>query len=420
MNNITSPEQVIDGALKKACLVVFIVSSPAFFISLYRNIYLDFLPLHVMIISTIWIGFFFLSSKFVTSPPFRFYSLAVAFLILFFVTGYRNQSLIMADMWLIIIGGLLALRQSQWAILSLAVAATAGLYLIIDEQFLFPGMSFELHVGLHTSALLISFVLYSAIRNIVSNFQSLYEIQVGANNSLVEKNKRSYLLVQEAEENKEDEKRKLRNAAYNLYSQVSTLQNIIKFAEETSDRKILKDTRARMEDIKIDLLEFSKSGKYISSEATKLTFPDLVHIIENHIRPYSKVSSDTLDLSVSSTEVDTVEFAFPIHLLKLLSHHLIQHCIEDYQAKELKFDLQKGIKARNMQEIKLSLYIYSTNDLSEFDFSKLNREMESKSTLSRESNHISFIKTLLRSMSGSLEASSMGKAARYELSFWID
>ena len=58
MNNITSPEQVIDGALKKACLVVFIVSSPAFFISLYRNIYLDFLPLHVMIISTIWIGFF--------------------------------------------------------------------------------------------------------------------------------------------------------------------------------------------------------------------------------------------------------------------------------------------------------------------------------------------------------------------------
>ena len=81
----------------------------------------------------------------------------------------------MADMWLIITCGLLALRQSQWAILSLAVAATAGLYLIIDEQFLFPGMSFELHVALHTSALLLSLVLYSAIRNIVSNFQSLYE-----------------------------------------------------------------------------------------------------------------------------------------------------------------------------------------------------------------------------------------------------
>jgi hypothetical protein len=99
---------------------------------------------------------------------------------------------------------------------------------------------------------------------------------------------------------------------------------------------------------------------------------------------------------------------------------LIQHCRENHQASELKFDIQKGIKARNMQQVKLNIFVYSNVDLSEADFSKLNREMESKSYLNSINNHASFIKILLRSMSGSLKASSMGNAARYDMSFWVD
>ena len=70
-------------------------------------------------------------------------------------------------------------------------------------------------------------MLFSATRNVVLNFQELYETQVGANTNLIEKNKRSYLLAQEAEEDKEEEKHRLRTAAYSLYSQIFTLQNII-------------------------------------------------------------------------------------------------------------------------------------------------------------------------------------------------
>ena len=61
-------------------------------------------------------------------------------------------------------------------------------------------------------------MLFSATRNVVLNFQELYETQVGANTNLIEKNKRSYLLAQEAEEDKEEEKRDLgqRLTAYTL------------------------------------------------------------------------------------------------------------------------------------------------------------------------------------------------------------
>ena len=196
MNAAISPELTIDSALKKASLLVFLLASPAYFIGVYRNLFIDFLPVHVAVLSIVWIGFYFLSSRIITSSTFRFYSLLIAFLILFFVTGFRNQSIIIADFWLVIICGLLALRQSLWIVFLVAIASTAGLYLIVDEQFIFPGLSLTLHVTIHSFALLIGFVLFSAIRNVVLNFQVLYETQVGANTNLIEKNKRSYFLAQ--------------------------------------------------------------------------------------------------------------------------------------------------------------------------------------------------------------------------------
>ena len=99
---------------------------------------------------------------------------------------------------------------------------------------------------------------------------------------------------------------------------------------------------------------------------------------------------------------------------------MIQHCRENHQAKELKFNIQKGAKARSMQQIKLSVFVYSIEDLSETDFSNLNREMASKSHLNIGDNHIRFIKILLQGMSGSLKASSMGNTTRYDMSFWVD
>ena len=73
-----------------------------------------------------------------------------------------------------------------------------------------------------------------------------------------------------------------------------------------------------------------------------------------------------------------------------------------------------------MQQITLSVFVYSIEDLHETGFSKLNREMASKSHLNIGDNHLRFIKILLQGMRGSLEASSMGNTARYDMSFWVD
>ena len=339
---------------------------------------------------------------------------------IFILSGVRNESFLNVDIWLIFAGCILAFRVSYlWLAITLTVAVSILLFLLqnsniyLEEPYFVP-------MTLHIASLSVSFVIFTLIKNVILNYQKLYEDQAESNVGLIEKSKRSHLLAQESEEDKEEEKQRLRTAAYSLYSQISTLQNIIKFAEDNNDQKSLQDGRERIKDIQDDLLEFSKSGKYIKSQTSKLTISDLAYVLESHVKPYAKVSSGDFSCSITSEDKSLDDFEIPIHYIKLIAHHLIQHCRENHQAKELKFDIQKGVKARSMQQIKLSVFVYSIEDLSETDFSKLNREMASKSHLNIGDNHMRFIKILLQGMSGSLKASSMGNTARYDMSFWVD
>ena len=415
-----SHQQTVDDAIRKACRVLAIIGLPILLVSTYRNLYVDFLPLHSTVMTIIYLSFIALSFDFIKNSNIRLYALAGAFLGVFILSGARNESFLNVDIWLIFAGCILAFRVSYlWLAITLTVAVSILLFLLqnsniyLEEPYFVP-------MTLHIASLSVSFVIFTLIKKVILNYQKLYEDQAESNVGLIEKSKRSYLLVQEAEEDKEEEKQRLRTAAYSLYSQISTLQNIIKFAEENNDQKSLQDSRERMKDIQGDLLEFSKSGKYIDAQTSKLTISDLAYVLDNHIKPYVKVYSDNFNCSVTFEDKSLDEFEIPINYIKLLAHHLIQHCRENHQASELKFDIQKGIKARNMQQIKLNIFVYSNVDLSETDFFKLNREMESKSYLNSINNHASFIKILLRSMSGSLKASSMGNAARYDMSFWVD
>ena len=415
-----SHQQTVDDAIRKAYRVLAIIGLPILLVSTYRNLYVDFLPLHSTVMTIIYLSFIALSFDFIKNSNIRLYALAGTFLGVFILSGARNESFLNVDIWLIFAGCILAFRVSYlWLAITLTVAVSILLFLLqnsniyLEEPYFVP-------MTLHIASLSVSFVIFTLIKKVILNYQKLYEDQAESNVGLIEKSKRSYLLVQEAEEDKEEEKQRLRTAAYSLYSQISTLQNIIKFAEENNDQKSLQDSRERMKDIQGDLLEFSKSGKYIDAQTSKLTISDLAYVLDNHIKPYVKVYSDNFNCSVTFEDKSLDEFEIPINYIKLLAHHLIQHCRENHQASELKFDIQKGIKARNMQQIKLNIFVYSNVDLSETDFSKLNREMESKSYLNSINNHASFIKILLRSMSGSLKASSMGNAARYDMSFWVD
>ena len=77
-----------------------------------------------------------------------------------------------------------------------------------------------------------------------------------------------------------------------------------------------------MEDIQGDLLEFSKSGKYINSQTSKLTISDLAYVLDNHLKPYAKVCSDNFNCSVTFEDKSLDDYEIPINYIKLLAHHL--------------------------------------------------------------------------------------------------
>ena len=68
-DEVISLEETVDVAIKKAVRVLAILSFPALLISFYRNLYLDFLPSHQLVLSLIWIIFVILSSEFITATP---------------------------------------------------------------------------------------------------------------------------------------------------------------------------------------------------------------------------------------------------------------------------------------------------------------------------------------------------------------
>ena len=47
---IISPEDTIDNALRKACPILTVASSPAYLIASYHGLFIDFVPLHFCII----------------------------------------------------------------------------------------------------------------------------------------------------------------------------------------------------------------------------------------------------------------------------------------------------------------------------------------------------------------------------------
>ena len=110
---------------------------------------------------------------------------------------------------------------------------------------------------------------------------------------------------------------------------------------------------------------------------------------------------------------------YPVHIPPF-KYHLVFVFNEQYQVTNLKFEFHLGPKAGSMQQFKLSLLIYSNRDLSKEEFSTINKRIDSKRNLHKGGVHISVIKTVLRRLSGTLKASPMGSAARYDIFSSVD
>ena len=112
LTNLISMEKIVDNALQKASKVLMLISIPALLLSMYRNLIIDFLPFYQTAITLVWLGFLLGSTNKLNLIKIRLYLIVILFLALFLLTGFRNQSIIFVDIWLVIAGGLLAFRQS--------------------------------------------------------------------------------------------------------------------------------------------------------------------------------------------------------------------------------------------------------------------------------------------------------------------
>ena len=96
--------------------------------------------------------------------------------------------------------------------------------------------------------------------------------------------------------------------------------------------------RDRVRDVSFNLSKISETGNYFSDETASLTLQDLGHILQKFTNVYELFADgEDMKVEVESSSVSEVEYDIPLSSLKVMIHHLISHCQQTYEPKELKF-----------------------------------------------------------------------------------
>ena len=420
-SNIQNLDGILDQSLKIAARVIAIVAFPALIIVAYRNIFLDFVPYHQLFLTICYGLFVFLGFGKIKSNQFRFYSLILIFFALFIAAGLRNSSIIFVDVFLILACGLMAFKFTGLIVIISGIIATSALLLSVPETFLPDGEIYSSIIGVHLSCLTLSFVLIFAIRNVVEQYENVYLKEIEQNKSLIEKNKTSYDLVAKAQERSEAEKTKLKIAAYSLTSQMDLIKGLLEPTDQKKNRWQVDYIRDRIFDVSFNLSKISETGNYISNDTAVLTLRDLAHILEKFAYTYELFSAEKgIKVEVETSSVSEAEYGIPLGSLKVMLHHLISHCQEIYEPKELKFEISEGRQSQTMTEVQLTALIATTRNSEELNLARFNKIMESKLNLETGAPHTNLIKAVLSSLPGSIKATLIGNKVRLDVVFWVE
>ena len=410
-------EQAIDDALRKACSILALLSAPAYFLGAYRSSIVEFAPVHLVTISYVWLSFFVLSMRTLQATSVRYNIVIINFLILFIAISFKNQSVIVSDVYLVVACALIAIRYSIINVFLVMFILGAGIYLLIDEWAFLPDTSPSLHVLLHATSLCICFLLFVTIKNLVTNYKILYENQFSENSALVEEAKQSYLLVSEAEESKEFETLKLRAAAFSVYSQLKEIRNI--FQQRFKDRNSPIDDLYSdgLAEVGKDLLLFKETGNYLSDGEQEITLNQVVSIIDEYLKNSSAAKID-LEFAPSTDASSAQNLKFPLRHLKVMCHHIIGH-IGVTASDRAKFTFGLAAQTETAQQVILDVHFTPLRDDLVTNISKLNKRLDTRLNLHRDDDHLDVIKLIIRRHSGQIAATKIGNSMRYTFKFWV-
>ncbi len=419
--DIQNLDGIVDQSLKLASRVIAVIAFPAILFAAYRNLAIDFLPYHQAFLTVCYGIFVFLGFGKIKSNQIRFYSLVIIFLLLFIATGLRNSSIIFVDVFLVLACGLMAFKFTGLVVLSTGILATGLLLFLVPETFLPDGENYSGIIGVHISCLALTCVLIFAIRNVVEQYQQFYLNEFEENKSLIEKNKSSYNLVAEAQESSEAEKAKLKLAAFSLASQMDLTRNLLEKTDKKKNRGQVEYIRDRVHDVSFNLSKISETGNYLSNDVATLTFQELSHILEKFMHAYEFFSKDkSIKVTVETNSKSEFEYGIPLSSLKVMLHHLVSHCQDIHEPKEIKCEISEGRQSQTMKEVQLKISIAGTKNLEDLNLARFNKVMESKLNFETGSAHTNVMKAVLSSLPGTIQATLLGNKIRLDLSFWVE
>ena len=419
--DIQNLDGIVDQSLKVASRVIAVVAFPAVLFAAYRNLAIDFLPYHQAFLTVCYGIFVFLGFGKIKSNQIRFYALVIIFLLLFIASGLRNSSIIFVDVFLVLACGLMAFKFTGLVVLSTGILATGLLLFLVPETFLPDGEIYSRIIGVHISCLTLTCILIFAIRNVVEQYQQFYLKEIEENKSLIEKNKSSYNLVAEAQESSEAEKAKLKLAAFSLASQMDLTKNLLEKTDKKKNRAQVEYIRDRVHDVSFNLSKISETGNYLSNDVATLTFQELSHILEQFMHAYEFFSNDkSIKVTVETNSKSEFEYGIPLSSLKVMLHHLISHCQDLHEPKEIKCEIGEGRQSRTMKEVQLKISIAGTKNLEDLNLARFNKVMESKLNFETGSAHTNVMKAVLSSLPGTIKATLLGNKIRLDLAFWVE
>ena len=423
-SKIENLDGIIDQSLKTASIIISVVAFPAIIIAGYRNLFVDFEPLHQIFITLCYVLFVFVAFAKTKSNKLRLYVTVIIYFSLFLLAGIRNSSIIFVDVFLVLACGLMAFKFSSRIVIASGVLATTTLYLVTTETFLPPNLSSSLYlstIAVHLSCLTLICVLVFAIRTLVDQYEKMYLKEIEANKTLIEKNKSSYDLVAEAQESSEAEKTKLKIAAFSLASQMDLTKGLLENTNKNKENLQVEHIRDRVRDVSFNLSKISETGNYLSDDTATLTLQDLSHILKKFTHPYEFFSEwNGMKVEVETSSVSEIGYSIPVSSLKVMLHHLISHCQETYEPKELKFEISEGRQSQTMKEVQFTALIATTRNSEEFNLARFNKIMESKLNFETGAPHTNLIKVVLSSLPGSIRATLIGNKVRLDTVFWVE
>ncbi|MAI19122.1 MAG: hypothetical protein CBC71_09565 [Rhodobacteraceae bacterium TMED111] len=412
---------IVDQSLKVASRVIAIVAFPAMLFVAYRNLIIDFVPYHQAFLTICYGIFVYLGFGKIKSNQIRFYSLVSIFFSLFIAAGLRNSSIIFVDVFLVLACGLMAFKFTGLKVLSTGIIATVLLLFLVPETFLPDGEIYSNIIKVHISTLSLTCVLIFAIRNVVEQYQQFYLNEIERNKSLIEKNKSSYDLVAEAQESSEAEKAKLKIAAFSLASQMNLTKILLEKTDKKKNRSQVEYIQDRIHDVSFNLSKISETGNYLSNDVATLTLQELSHILESFMHAYELFSKDkSMKVTVETNAKSEFEYGIPLSSLKVMLHHLISHCQDLHEPKELKCEIGEGRQSQTMKKVQLKISLAGTKNLEDLNLARFNKVMESKLNFETGSAHTNVMKAVLSSLPGTIKATQLGNKIRLDLVFWIE